>query len=125
MWRCARSPLEESPVSGSIEPTPPPARQISTTASASAVALTAMADRLPDDAVASALASLQWTRQGDELVKVVTKKDFAEAMTFVNAVAGAAEAANHHPDIAISWNKVTLRVTTHDARSEERRVGKE
>ena len=74
-----------------------------------------MPDRLSDDAVAAGLASLQWTRQGDELVKVVTKKDFVEAMRFVNAVAEAAEAANHHPDIAISWNKVTLRLSTHDA----------
>ena len=74
-----------------------------------------MPDRLSDDAVAAGLASLQWTRQGDELVKTVTKKNFAEAMQFVNAVAEAAEAANHHPDIAISWNKVTLRLSTHDA----------
>jgi len=74
-----------------------------------------MPDRLSDDAVAAGLASLQWTRQGDELVKAVTKKDFAEAMQFVNAVAEAAEAANHHPDIVISWNKVTLRLSTHDA----------
>jgi 4a-hydroxytetrahydrobiopterin dehydratase len=74
-----------------------------------------MPDRLSDDAVAAGLVSLQWTRQGDELVKTVTKKNFAEAMQFVNAVAGAAEAANHHPDIAISWNKVTLRLSTHDA----------
>ncbi|MDQ1441177.1 MAG: 4a-hydroxytetrahydrobiopterin dehydratase, partial [Acidimicrobiaceae bacterium] len=47
--------------------------------------------------------------------KVVTRKDFGEAMQFVNAVALLAEGANHHPDIAISWNRVTLRVTTHDA----------
>jgi 4a-hydroxytetrahydrobiopterin dehydratase len=58
---------------------------------------------------------VQWERQGDELVKTVTKKNFSEAMTFVNAVAEMAEAANHHPDIGISWNKVTLRLTTHDA----------
>ena len=74
-----------------------------------------MPDRLSDDAVAAGLVSLQWMRQGDELVKTVTKKNFAEAMQFVNAVAEAAEAANHHPDIAISWNKVTLRLSTHDA----------
>lgn len=65
--------------------------------------------------MAAALAGLAWERDGDELVKVVTRKDFGEAMQFVNAVALIAEGANHHPDIAISWNKVTLRVTTHDA----------
>jgi 4a-hydroxytetrahydrobiopterin dehydratase len=74
-----------------------------------------MPDRLADDRVDAALGPLQWTRAGDELVRTVTLKDFAEAMQFVNAVAGLAEAANHHPDIAISWNKVTLHLTTHDA----------
>jgi 4a-hydroxytetrahydrobiopterin dehydratase len=65
--------------------------------------------------VDAALGALQWTRAGDELVRTVTLKDFADAMQYVNAVAGLAEAANHHPDIAISWNKVTLHLTTHDA----------
>jgi 4a-hydroxytetrahydrobiopterin dehydratase len=74
-----------------------------------------MADRLSDDAVDKGLASLQWSREGDELVREVTREDFAGAMRFVNAVADLAEAANHHPDIAISWNKVTLRLTSHDA----------
>jgi 4a-hydroxytetrahydrobiopterin dehydratase len=36
-------------------------------------------------------------------------------MQFVNAVALLAEGANHHPDIAISWNRVTLRLSTHSA----------
>jgi len=26
-----------------------------------------------------------------------------------------AEAAGHHPDVAISWNKVTLTLSTHSA----------
>jgi 4a-hydroxytetrahydrobiopterin dehydratase len=74
-----------------------------------------MPERLSDEAISAGLAKLDWTRDGDELVKTVTKKDFAEAMQFVNAVANAAEQANHHPDIAISWNKVTLRLSTHSA----------
>jgi 4a-hydroxytetrahydrobiopterin dehydratase len=42
--------------------------------------------------------------------------DFAAAMAFVNAVADAAEAANHHPDILIhGWNKVRLSITNHSA----------
>jgi 4a-hydroxytetrahydrobiopterin dehydratase len=72
-------------------------------------------DRLDDDSVRAGLAGLGWERHGDALVKVVTKGDFAQAMAFVNAVAELAEAANHHPDIAISWNKVTLTLSTHDA----------
>ena len=42
-----------------------------------------------------------------------TFADFAEAMAFVNDVAAVAEEAGHHPDIAISWNKVTLRLWDH------------
>jgi 4a-hydroxytetrahydrobiopterin dehydratase len=72
-------------------------------------------DRLDDAAIRAGLAGSDWRREGDALVKVVTRKDFAEAMSFVNAVAGAAEAAGHHPDIAISWNKVTLTLSTHSA----------
>jgi 4a-hydroxytetrahydrobiopterin dehydratase len=71
--------------------------------------------RLSDDEVAAGLAGLAWQRDGDELVKVVTHKDFAGAMAYVNGVAMLAEGANHHPDIAISWNRVTLRLTTHSA----------
>jgi 4a-hydroxytetrahydrobiopterin dehydratase len=56
---------------------------------------------------------LGWERDGSELVKVVTKRDFGAALAYVNAVGAAAEAANHHPDITIEWNKVTLRLTTH------------
>jgi 4a-hydroxytetrahydrobiopterin dehydratase len=74
-----------------------------------------MADRLSEEDITSGISKVAWSREGDELVKVVTRRNFVEAMTFVNAVAELAEAANHHPDIAISWNKVTLRLTTHDA----------
>ena len=42
-------------------------------------------------------------------------KDFIEAMNFVNRLVEPAEAANHHPDISISYNKVTIDLTTHDA----------
>jgi len=40
---------------------------------------------------------------------------FAEAIAFVQRVAEVADAENHHPDIAISYKKVTLRWTTHSA----------
>ena len=42
-------------------------------------------------------------------------KDFAAALAWVNRVGELAEARNHHPDIAISWNKVTLTLSTHSA----------
>ena len=39
--------------------------------------------------------------------------DFAEALAFVNRVGAIAEQADHHPDVAIHWNTVTLRWWTH------------
>src|SRR5579884_780792 len=74
-----------------------------------------MVEVLDESAVAAGLAGLAWERDGDEIVKTVGRKDFAEAMVLVNQVAELAEAADHHSDIAISWNKVTLRLSTHSA----------
>ncbi|HEY6472008.1 MAG TPA: 4a-hydroxytetrahydrobiopterin dehydratase [Acidimicrobiales bacterium] len=59
--------------------------------------------------------NLRWTRQGDELTALVKLHDFAASLEFVNAVGAAAEAANHHPDIDIRYNKVRLTLTTHDS----------
>ena len=56
-----------------------------------------------------------WTWQGDSIVATVTQSDFREALLFVGAVGYAAERANHHPDILIEWNKVTLTLSTHSA----------
>lgn len=58
---------------------------------------------------------LRWTREGDVLVTTVKLHDFAGALAFVNVVAAAAEAANHHPDIDIRWDTVRLALTTHDS----------
>ncbi len=56
-----------------------------------------------------------WEKDGDSIVRTLTFKDFKEAMAFVNHVAEVAEEVNHHPDIAISWNTVTLTQSTHAA----------
>jgi 4a-hydroxytetrahydrobiopterin dehydratase len=75
-----------------------------------------MAPQLLDESqVASRLGEVDWQRDGDELVKQVTRADFAAALDWVNRVGALAEERNHHPDIAISWNKVTLRLSTHSA----------
>jgi 4a-hydroxytetrahydrobiopterin dehydratase len=58
---------------------------------------------------------LHWTREADEIVATVRLHDFAAALSFVNVVGAAAEAANHHPDIDIRWNTVRLALTTHDS----------
>ena len=54
-----------------------------------------------------------WKKRGSELTRTCKFKDFAEAMKFVNEVSRAAEKANHHPDIDIRWNTVTLVLATH------------
>jgi 4a-hydroxytetrahydrobiopterin dehydratase len=56
-----------------------------------------------------------WTREGDSITTVTKRKDFKDALLYVGAVAYLAEAANHHPDVSISWNKVTLTLSTHSA----------
>ncbi len=61
------------------------------------------------------LSGLQWQREGEVLVKVVKRDGFAGALAFVNAVGDLAEQANHHPDIDIRWDTVTLRLSTHSA----------
>ena len=65
-------------------------------------------------AVDAALAQgLAWQREDDEIVQVHKERDFAGALAFVNRVGALAEQANHHPDIDIRWNTVTLRLSTH------------
>ena len=75
-----------------------------------------MAGLLNDDEVTSRLGRLEWEREGDAIAREWRFEDFAEAMAFVNRVAEAAEAANHHPDIYVhGWNKVKLSLTNHSA----------
>ena len=56
-----------------------------------------------------------WEVQGKTLQSVRKFKDFVEAIAFVNKLVEPAEAANHHPDLQISYNKVTVVLTTHDS----------
>ena len=76
-----------------------------------------MADLLTDSDIGERLAALEdWRRDGETIVRDRKLADFAAAMAWVNAIAGAAEAANHHPDILVhGWNNVRLTVTNHSA----------
>ncbi len=56
-----------------------------------------------------------WSREGQTLQYQRSFADFVEAIAFVNSLVEPAEALGHHPDITISYNRVTLRLTTHDA----------
>jgi len=57
----------------------------------------------------------EWHVEAGELVRMFQFPDFVAAMRFVNHVAELAEAAGHHPDIDIRYNRVRLALTTHDA----------
>ena len=73
-------------------------------------------NKLTDDQVRQALQQLPgWKLEGGEIVFDCTFKDFVAAMAFVNDVAQLAEAAGHHPDIDIRYNRVRLALVTHDA----------
>ena len=73
-------------------------------------------DRLQPDQIEEKLSNLsEWTVSGENLQRTISFDDFRQAMSFVNKLADAAEAAAHHPDIMIRYGKVTLTLTTHDA----------
>jgi 4a-hydroxytetrahydrobiopterin dehydratase len=71
---------------------------------------------LTEDEIAGRLGGVPgWQRQDSSIVTTVTRKDFRDALLFIGAVAYLAEQANHHPDILVQWNKVTLTLSTHSA----------
>jgi 4a-hydroxytetrahydrobiopterin dehydratase len=55
-----------------------------------------------------------WTLERDAIHKQFTFADFPEAVAFVNRLVPGAQAADHHPDIAINYKRVRLTYTTHD-----------
>ncbi|MGI9667255.1 MAG: 4a-hydroxytetrahydrobiopterin dehydratase [Acidimicrobiia bacterium] len=57
--------------------------------------------------------SYDWDREGESISKTYAFSDFSEAMGFVTRVAIASDVADHHPDIDVRWNKVTLVLSTH------------
>ncbi len=58
---------------------------------------------------------LGWTLEGKEIRCIRRFENFIEAIDFVNRLVAPSEAAGHHPDISISYNRVTIALTTHDA----------
>ena len=69
---------------------------------------------LTQEQVATELAETPgWLISDGQLTRTVTRKDFRDALLFVNAVGFLAERANHHPDVLIAWNAVTFTVSTH------------
>ena len=54
-----------------------------------------------------------WEREGDAIRKAFKGDDFKSSVDFVNRLTPVAEEMNHHPDLEISWNTVTVTITTH------------
>lgn len=70
--------------------------------------------RLSEDEIQARLAELpEWRRDGNEIVRQFDCGDFVGAIRFVNSLVEPAEAMGHHPDIEISWNEVTISLSTH------------
>ena len=73
-------------------------------------------DTLSQDQVAAALADLEgWSQEGETIARTFRFADFVHAIGFVEHLAEVAEQQQHHPDIDIRYNKVTLRLSSHDA----------
>lgn len=72
--------------------------------------------RLSDAEIVTAQRALDsWQVEHGELVRTFSFPDFRASLAFVNQVGELAEAAGHHPDIDIRYNKVRLALMTHDA----------
>jgi 4a-hydroxytetrahydrobiopterin dehydratase len=70
--------------------------------------------QLGDSEVEERLAKLDgWQRVGDAIEKRFKRGDFVGAVAFVQSLVEPAEEMNHHPDLAISWETVTVTLSTH------------
>ena len=75
-----------------------------------------MTTKFSEQQVSTALENVpEWGEINGEITRTYQFDNFLEAMAFVQKVATYAEQAQHHPDILIRYNKVTLTVSTHDA----------
>ena len=69
---------------------------------------------LSEEEVETRLAGLDgWQLKGDEIGKTFEHDDFVGSVKFVDRIVGPAEEMNHHPDLEISWNRVTVSISTH------------
>ena len=69
---------------------------------------------LNDDQIRERLEGLEgWERDGESIKKDFKLEDFKGSVDFVNRLTPVAEEMNHHPDLEISWNTVTVSISTH------------
>lgn len=70
--------------------------------------------RLGDSEIEAKLAEHPgWERAGDAIRKDFQRSDFVGSVNFVRSLVEPAEAMNHHPDLEISWDTVTVSLSTH------------
>ncbi len=70
--------------------------------------------RLEESEVDRRLGQLpDWSRSGEAITRDFACGDFAGSVELVNRLTPVAEEMNHHPDLAISWSKVTVTISTH------------
>ncbi len=74
-----------------------------------------MAKLTPEEAQSRLEALSGWTLDGDTLRKTFVLNSFPGVIALVTHIGFLAEAANHHPDLDIRYNKLTVALTTHDA----------
>lgn len=80
------------------------------------IEVAAMAQLLSESEIRDRAANLtDWQVKGSQLQLDKKFADFLEVIAFVNKLVEPAEDAGHHPDISISYNKVSIVLTTHDA----------
>jgi 4a-hydroxytetrahydrobiopterin dehydratase len=71
--------------------------------------------KLSDNEIENRLRELpQWSRKGNGITRLFTFKGFPDAIAFITRLAFDAEAADHHPDLQVSYRKVTVTWSTHD-----------
>lgn len=69
---------------------------------------------LSDPEIEARLAELSgWERAGEAIAKTFDRGDFVGSVRFVESLVNPAEAMGHHPDLEISWSKVTVTISTH------------
>jgi 4a-hydroxytetrahydrobiopterin dehydratase len=69
---------------------------------------------LGDSEIEARLAELAgWRRSGDSIERTFERGDFVGSVKFVDSLVEPAEAMGHHPDLEISWDRVTVSLSTH------------
>lgn len=71
---------------------------------------------LSDEEIRAQLGELSgWERDGEAIARTFELADFVGSVALVNKLVEPAEEMNHHPDVAVSWNRVTVSITNHEA----------